>query len=91
MSSVHQRLVDAHEHSLLTEDEVARTLRFSVKTLDRLVDRGDFPEALENSDRGRVWSWRDVLWYQMGMELRNRLRTRKGQAGSGGGQEETKS
>ena len=65
--------------SLMTEDEVAHYLRFSVRTLQILIDRGQFPEGLNNTERGRVWRARDVLWYEIGMDLRYRLVNRKAQ------------
>jgi predicted DNA-binding transcriptional regulator AlpA len=77
MHTPSQRLVEGPEGNLLQEDEVARYLRFSVDTLRRLVERGEFPTPLESSDRGRVWPWKDVLWYTLDMEVRVRLPPRK--------------
>lgn len=84
MAESKQRLIEAPTENLLTEDEVARELRVSTKTLSRLIESGEFPEGMQNSDRGRVWGWRDVVWFTLGMELQLRLKDRKGQEGTQG-------
>ena len=66
--------MDGPDQDYLELHEVAAYLRMGVKTLRRLVQAGDFPHPVELSPGVRVWSWRDVLYWTLGAELRPRLR-----------------
>lgn len=68
-----QRVVDGPAQDYLDADEVAKYLHFSRDTLERLVKAGKFPQALEMSDQTRVWSWKDVLFWMLTVELRPRM------------------
>jgi predicted DNA-binding transcriptional regulator AlpA len=82
-----QRLVDGPDKDYLDEDEVAAYLHFSAATLRRLVKAGRFPKPLEMSDQTRVWSWKDVLFWMLYVELRPRLEAQKdAQPGARGAQ-----
>jgi predicted DNA-binding transcriptional regulator AlpA len=73
MPAAKQRLVDGPEEDYLDADQVAAYLHFSADTLRRLVKAGKFPQPLEMSDQTRVWSWRDVLFWTLTVELRPRM------------------
>lgn len=70
-----QRLVDGPSENLLTEIETARYLKISPATLQRLIDKGRFPKAVEITDQTRLWMWSDVLWYCVGAGLRHRIKS----------------
>lgn len=73
MATTKQRLVDGPDEDNLEKAEVATYLRLKVKTLDRLIQAGEFPQGVHMSDRTIVWPWRDVLYWQLRVELRPRL------------------
>ena len=49
--------------------DVARALGVSVDTLDRLIARGEFPDAFDITDRTKGWLQKDVDAY---LHLRSR-------------------
>jgi hypothetical protein len=43
------------------------------KTLQRLIDDGEFPQPLKLSPGTLVWSWRDVLYWSLRAEIAARM------------------
>lgn len=78
MSAQHgrTRVVDAPDRDYLTAVEVAEYFRFGRDTLEKLIAEGRFPQAQLSSDGVKVWSWRDVLFWVLTMEVRHRLLTK---------------
>lgn len=69
-----QRLVDGPELDVLERTEVAAYLRLSPRTVQRLIEAGEFPRPIMNSEGVPVWDWTDCLYWKLRCTLRPRLR-----------------
>ena len=69
-----QRNIDGPEKDLLTKREVADYLRLKIKTLDRLVESGQFFEPVEVSPGIKLWTAEDVAVYRAWRERQHRLK-----------------
>lgn len=67
------RSIDGPEKDWLTAADLVALLRVSKATLKRLIASGEFPRAMEVSPGIRLWSWRDVVYWQLKIELRSRM------------------
>jgi hypothetical protein len=72
-----QRLVDGPSENFMTATEVARYFKMSIRTLQRKIENGRFPEPIEDMFGAKVWPWTDLLWYQLLPGVRSRLREPK--------------
>lgn len=86
------RQIEAPAIDTLSAAEVAVMLGYrDAKSVMRLVEEGRFPEPVEE-ERGRVWFWEDVVWFQLSKRVRPRLKTpppdppKPPKKGTGGGQ-----
>lgn len=74
------REIDAPDKPYLTKLEVANLFGFeSTTTIDDMVTRGQLPEPVRRSGTP-VWSWKDVVFANLLMELQGRLRPPAGPA-----------
>lgn len=76
------RSIDGPEKDWLDMADLTKLLRLSESTIKRLVDSGEFPSALEPTPGTRMWSWRDVLYWQLRVEMRPRLEKKVRRKGS---------
>jgi predicted DNA-binding transcriptional regulator AlpA len=86
-----QRTIDGPEPDWLDMADLTRLLRLSESSIKRLIDAGEFPLPLEVTAGTRMWGWRDVLFWQLKVELRPRMVKKEkvtgAQKGPGAGQE----
>lgn len=76
------RTVDSTDLDWLDMHDLTRWLRMSESTIRRLIASGEFPQPLEITSGTRFWSWRDVLYWQLRVEIRPRLKAQNSQEGS---------
>lgn len=64
-------------------EEVAKYLRMEKRTLRRLIELGEFPRAIRLSPGSSSWTWKDVLYWSIRAELKNRLKATRAKKGKG--------
>lgn len=66
------RTIDGPEDDHLTREQVAKYLKMEVRTLQRLIERGDFPRSFELSPGTHVWHWSEIWAYSIMRRLQTR-------------------
>lgn len=67
------RTIEGPEKDWLDMADLTHLTRLSESTIKRLIATGEFPAALEVTSGLRMWSWKDVLFWQLRVELRPRM------------------
>lgn len=77
------RTIDGPTSNYLTIEEVSGELGMSAKQVQGFIDRGIFPKPIQNGSgkASSKWSWRQVLYCQLYLEMRPLL--------DGGGQQKS--
>lgn len=69
-----KREVAAPVKDWLSKAEVCGMIEVSERTLDRLIEQGEFPRAVQFPGENKMrWRWVDVTWYLLGREVSDRL------------------
>lgn len=69
-----RREVAAPTKDWLSEREVCELIEVSERTLDRLIEEGQFPRAVKFPGQANArWRWVDVTWFLLGREVADRL------------------
>ncbi len=76
------REMSAPEQDTLTATEAANLLGVDVKTLRRMVSRGEFPQPVQANGRPS-WLWEDLVWYRLTLRMQPRLRPHPVEPGGG--------
>ncbi len=67
------RTVEGPKKDWLDMADLIKVMRMSESTILRLIAAGEFPEPLQTSPGIKMWSWRDVVYWNLRVETRPRL------------------
>jgi excisionase family DNA binding protein len=68
------RTIDGPERNYLTIEQVAEQVGMSKSTVRRLIAAGRFPRAAKLTGGTSKWTWRQVVFWQLYIEMRPYLR-----------------